>query len=169
MKIKSNFLKIGIIGLILFCLILCFNPLCAKDYGGYTTNVNGFTFNMINGYEPDYEMVINEDSTNIFGDKIHLYILTYRGNGSLAEDIDISTITRYSEPFTQEDLKDIGSNTHDMTTTFQTIGGKNGKLVEDRSLGSPSYTFWYIEGGVEISIHTDNVDKIKYCLGETSK
>lgn len=43
--------------------------------------------------------------------------------------------------------------THDMTTTSQTIGGKNGKLVEDRSLGSPSYTFWYIENGVEINIH----------------
>lgn len=147
-------------------LLVAFNPMNAADYNGYTTEVNGFTFNMIEGYEPDYETVVNEDNTNIYGEQIHLYIISYYGDDGI---ISISTMTRYSEPFTEEDALSSGSNTQDMTTTVQKIGGKTGNLIEDRSLGNPTYSFWYVEDGVEITINADSVDKIKYCLGDTSK
>jgi hypothetical protein len=78
--------------------------------------------------------------------------------------ITISTMTRYSEPFTQEDALDAGSNTQDMTSTVEKIGGKTGKLIEDRSLGYSQYSFWYVEDGVEITISADSVDEIEYCI-----
>ena len=152
--------------LLLLFVLIAFNPMNAADYKGYTTNVNGFTFNMIEGYEPDYEMVLDEDTTNIDGDQIHLYMLSYYGNDGV---ITISTMTRFSEPFTEGDALSAGSNSQDMTSTVQKIGGKTGKLIEDKSVGSSLYTFWYVEDGVEIIIYADSVDKIKYCLGDTSK
>ncbi|MGN0175216.1 MAG: hypothetical protein ACI388_03280 [Methanobrevibacter sp.] len=145
-------------------VVVAFNPINAADYEGYTTDVNGFTFNMINGYEPDYETALDEDDTNIYGEQVHLYMISYYGDDGV---ITISTMTRYSEPFTEEDALSAGSNTQDMTSTVQNISGKTGKLVEDRSLGDATYSFWYVEDGVEITISTDSVDKIKYCLGDT--
>lgn len=119
---------------------------------------------MINGYEPDYETVLDEDDTNIYGEQVHLYLISYYGDDGV---ITISTMTRYSEPFTEEDVLSAGSNTQDMTSTVQNISGKTGKLVEDRSLGDSTYNFWYVEDGVEITITADSVDKIEYCIGNT--
>ena len=90
--------KIIVGGLLLLFVLVAFNPMDAANYKGYTTDVNGFTFNMIEGYEPDYEMVLDEDTTNIYGEQIHLYILSYYGDDGV---ISISTMTRYSEPFTE--------------------------------------------------------------------
>ena len=156
--------KIIICGFLVVFIVLAFNPINATDYEGYTTNVNGFTFNMINGYEPDYETVLDEDETNIYGEQVHLYLISYYGDDGV---ITISTMTRYSEPFTEEDALSAGSNNQDMTSTVQNISGKTGKLVEDRSLGDSIYNFWYVEDGVEITITADSVDKIEYCIGNT--
>lgn len=153
-----------ICGLILLFVAVAFSPINAANYEGYTTDVNGFTFNMINGYEPDYETVLDEDDTNIYGEQVHLYLISYYGDDGV---ITISTMTRYSEPFTEEDALSAGSNTQDMTSTVQNISGKTGKLVEDRSLGDSTYNFWYVEDGVEITITADSVDKIEYCIGNT--
>lgn len=117
---------------------------------------------MINGYEEDYETVIDEDDTNIYGEQVHLYLTSFYGDDGV---ITISTMTRYSEPFTEEDALSAGSNNQDMTSTVQNISGKTGKLVEDRSLGAPTYSFWYVEDGVEITIYADSVDKIEYVIG----
>ena len=158
--------KIIVGGLLLLFVLVAFNPMNAAEYKGYTTDVNGFAFNMIEGYEPDYEMVLDEDTTNIYGEQIHMYMLSYYGDDGV---ITITTMTRYSEPFTEEDALSAGSNSQDMTSTVQKIGGKTGKLIEDKSLGQSVYSFWYVEDGVEITIDADRVDKIKYCLGDTSK
>lgn len=157
------FKKAIVCGLIVLFIAVAISPINAADYDGYTVNVNGITFNMINGYEEDYETIIDEDDTNIYGEQVHLYLTSFYGDDGV---ITISTMTRYSEPFTQEDALSAGSNTQDMTSTVQNISGKNGKLVEDRSLGEPTYSFWYVEDGVEITISTDSVDKIEYVIGD---
>lgn len=163
--VKKMFDKKIIFGLLLVFVVLLFNPINAVNYEGYTTNVNGFNFNMINGYEPDYEMVINEDNTNIYGEQVHLYLISYYGDDGV---ITISTMTRYSEPFTGEDALDAGSNNKDMVSTVQNISGKTGKLVEDKTSVNSKYNFWYVEDGVEITISADSVDKIEYCIGSKS-
>ncbi len=155
------FKKTIVCGLILLLIAVTISPINAADYEGYTVNVNGFTFNMINGYEEDYETIIDEDNTNIYGEQVHLYLTSFYGDDGV---ISISTMTRYSEPYTQEDALTAGSNTQDMTSTVQNISGKTGKLVEDRSLGESSYSFWYVENGVKITIDANSVDKIKYCI-----
>lgn len=159
------FKKVMVCGLIILFVAVSFNPINATDYEGYTVDVNGFTFNMINGYEQDYETILDEDDTNIYGEQVHLYLTSFYGDDGV---ITISTMTRYSEPFTQEDALDAGSNNQDMTSTVEKIGGKTGKLVEDRSLGYPQYSFWYVEDGVEITISADSVDQIEYCISNTN-
>lgn len=156
------FKKAIVCGLIVLFIAVAISPINATDYDGYTVNVNGLTFNMINGYEEDYETIIDEDDTNIYGEQVHLYLTSFYGDDGV---ITIITMTRYSEPFTQEDALSAGSNNQDMTSTVQNISGKTGKLVEDRSLGEPTYSFWYVEDGVEITISTDSVDKIEYVIG----
>lgn len=123
------------------------------------------SINMINGYEQDYESIINEDSTNLYGDPIHSYTVSFNGEDG---SVTISIMTRYSEPFTQEDALDAGSNNQYMTSTVENIGGKTGKLVEDRSLGHSEYSFWYVEDGVEIVIDSDSVDKIEYVISNAN-
>lgn len=157
--------KIILCGLLFLFVALAFSPINAADYEGYTVNVNGFNFNMINGYEQDTETIIDEDDTNIYGEDVHLYLVSFYGDDGV---ITISTMTRYSEPFTEEDALSAGSNNQDMTSTVQNISGKTGKLVEDKSLGESVYSFWYVEDGVEITIDADSVDKIEYCIGNSN-
>ena len=159
------FKKAIVCGLIILFVAIAFNPINATDFEGYTVDVNGFTFNMIDGYEQDYETILDEDDTNIYGEQVHLYMVSFYGDDGI---ITISTMTRYSEPFTQEDALDAGSNNQDMTSTVEKIGGKTGKLIEDRSLGYPQYSFWYVEDGVEITIDADSVEKIEYCISDTN-
>lgn len=71
--------KIILWGLLLLFITVSFSPINATEYEGYTINVNGFNFNMINGYEQDYESIINEDSTNLYGDPIHSYTVSFNG------------------------------------------------------------------------------------------
>lgn len=157
--------KIILWGLLLLFITVSFSPINATEYEGYTINVNGFNFNMINGYEQDYESIINEDSTNLYGDPIHSYTVSFNGEDG---SVTISIMTRYSEPFTQEDALDAGSNNQYMASTVENIGGKTGKLVEDRSLGHSEYSFWYVEDGVEIVIDSDSVDKIEYVISNAN-
>lgn len=156
------FKKTIVCGLIILFIAVAISPINATDYKGHTVNVNGFDFNMINGYEEDYETIIDEDDTNIYGEQVHLYLTSFYGDDGV---ISISTMNRYSEPYTKEDALSAGSNTQDMTSTVQKISGKTGKLVEDRSLGESTYSFWYVEDGIEITISADSVDKIKYVIG----
>ena len=157
--------KIISYGLLIFFVILSINPINATEYEGYTVNVNGFNFNMINGYEKDYESILEEDSTDFYGEPIHTYMVSFYGDDG---SVTISTMTRYSEPYTQEDALDAGSNSQYMTSTVENIGGKTGKLIEDRSLGPSLYSFWYVEDGVEIIIDSDSVDKIEYVVNNTN-
>ena len=167
--------KIIIFGLFLLFIAVPFNLVNATHYEGYSITVDGFDFNMINGYE-QYSEITDEDSTDIDGSTIHLYIEQYYNSNDSC--ISIGTNTRYSAPYTKKDLEYIGSNEQDMTTTNKNIGGKSGKLVEDRSMNnsqysyilgnSTEYTFWYVEDGKEISIQADSVDKIQCCLSKTN-
>lgn len=159
------FNKAIICGLIILFVALASNPINATDYEGYTVNVNGFDFNMINGYEQDSESIIDEDNTDIYGDQVHLYLVSFYGDDGI---ITISTKTRNSEPYAEGDALTAGDNNQDMISTVQNISGKTGKLVEDKSLGDSTYSFWYVEDGVEITIFADSVDKIEYCIGNTN-
>ena len=49
------FKKTIVCGLIILFIAVAISPINATDYKGHTVNVNGFDFNMINGYEEDYE------------------------------------------------------------------------------------------------------------------
>ena len=160
------FNKAIICGLIILVVAVAINPINATDYEGYTVNVNGFDFNMINGYEQDSEMIIDEDNTDINGDQVHLYLVSFYGDDGV---ITISTKTRNSEPYAGGDALTAGNNNHDMISTVQNISGKTGKLIEDKSLGDSTYSFWYVEDGVEIIIDADSVDKIEYCIGNTNQ
>ena len=71
------FNKTIICGLIILFVAVAINPINATDYEGYTVNVNGFDFNMINGYEQDSESIIDEDNTDIYGDQVHLYLVSF--------------------------------------------------------------------------------------------
>ena len=84
--------KIILWGLLLLFITVSFSPINATEYEGYTINVNGFNFNMINGYEQDYESIINEDSTNLYGDPIHSYTVSFNGEDG---SVTISIMTKY--------------------------------------------------------------------------
>ena len=153
------------LGLLFLFVALVFNPINATDYDGYTVNVNGFNFNMIDGYEQSYDTIIDEDGTDIYGDQVHLYLVDFNGDDG---EITISTMTRYSEPFTQGDALSAGTNSQNMISTVQNISGITGKLVEDKSSGDSKYSFWYVQDGTKIVIDADSVEKIEFCLNNTS-